>query len=147
MTPEPFPHDAPAPADPLADLRHALFTSLNHILGLTEMQIEEAPEAGLEDYVPILAEINAKGRRLLAIVESSLRPLSGAGDLERLGAHIRSEGEPALVQATTLAEGLRTTGHYRSAKEIILVSGALERLLSISEVAASRSEREGDLSV
>ena len=49
------------------ELKHALLTPINHILGFTEIQLEEADENGLLDCVPAFAEINARGRALLSI--------------------------------------------------------------------------------
>jgi len=125
-----------APGDPgleqIAQLRHALLTPINHILGLTELQIDEAPETGLCDYVPALAEINTRGRTLLAIIEGELAPVSHLSDLKHLDQRLESEARPTLGQARKLAEQLLATGHHSAAEEVSLVSSALESLLAIS---------------
>ncbi len=125
-----------APGDLLeqiAQLRHALLTPINHILGLTEIQMDEAPETGLCDYVPALAEINTRGRTLLAIIEGELERLSpDLSDLKQLDARLESEARPTLGQARKLAEQLLATGHHSAAEEVSLVSSALESLLAIS---------------
>jgi signal transduction histidine kinase len=125
-----------APGDPgleqIAHLRHELLTPINHILGLTELQIDEAPETGLSDYVPALAQINTSGRTLLAIIEAELAPCSRLSDLKHLDQRLQSEARPSLGQARKLAEQLRATGHHSAAEEVSLVSGALESLLATS---------------
>jgi signal transduction histidine kinase len=116
----------------IAHLRHELLTPINHILGLTELQIDEAPETGLSDYIPALAQINACGRTLLAIIEGELAPFSNPSDLKHLDERLESEARPSLGQARTLAEQLHSTGHHSAAEEVGLVSSALESLLAIS---------------
>lgn len=109
-----------------------MLTPINHILGLTELQIDEAPETGLCDYVPALAEINTRGRTLLAIIEGELAPVSHLSDLKHLDQRLESEARPTLGQARKLAEQLLATGHHSAAEEVSLVSSALESLLAIS---------------
>jgi signal transduction histidine kinase len=116
----------------VAHLRHELLTPINHILGFTEIQIEEAAETGLHDYVPALKEINTRGRTLLAIIEDELAPLSTLSDLKYLDAHLESDAGSTLCQVRKLAEQLHAIGHHSAAEELHLVSSALEQLLSIS---------------
>jgi signal transduction histidine kinase len=132
------PNDASNP-EQIAHLRHELLTSINHILGLTELQMDEAPESGLHEYVPALAEINARGRKLLAIIEAELGHFSGPSGLKHLDARLEYEGRPTLGQARTLAEQLHAIGRQSAAEEMDLVSGALETLLSISHAMVQDS--------
>ena len=105
----------------IARLRHDLLTPINHILGFTEIQIEEAQEAGLHESVPLLMEINGGGRSLLAIIQNEFDPQ----DLARLSERIESEARPALGLARKVSEQLPSS-------ELQLVAEALENLLSIS---------------
>jgi signal transduction histidine kinase len=145
MSGSPSARDA-AVLEQVAYLRHELLTPVNHILGFTEIQIDEAQETGLHDYVPALAEINTRGRALLTIIEDGLGPLSHLADLKHLEERIESEAEPTLGQARELAERLHTIGSHSAALEVDLVSSALESLLAISQ-AMVRSEGERDLRV
>ena len=133
-----------ASPEQLAHLRHELLTQINHIIGFTEIQIDEAPETGLGDHIPALAEINTCGRSLMALIEGALAPASSGSDLRDLDGHIESEATPALVQAKKLAGHLHSIGCDSAAQEIDLVSTALESLLNISR---QMSERERDLRV
>jgi adenylate cyclase len=73
----------------LAHLRHELRTPLNHILGYSEMLLEDAGEVG--ELAQELRGVRAEGHALLAVVEESLAPArmeSGGVDVGRLAAEI-----------------------------------------------------------
>jgi class 3 adenylate cyclase len=73
----------------LAHLRHELRTPLNHILGYSEMLLEDAGESGA---LPgAVRGVHSEGRALLAVVEESLAPArveAGGVDVARLAAEI-----------------------------------------------------------
>jgi hypothetical protein len=112
-------------------LRHELLTRINHIIGFTEVQIEEAPETGLGDHVPALQEINSCGRSLLALIEVEFASSSRA-DLESLNRSIESQAVPTIGQALSLADQFRALGRESEADEVEMVSRALAGLVSIS---------------
>jgi hypothetical protein len=116
----------------LTHLRHELLTHINHIIGFTEVQIDEAPDTGLADYVPAFQEINTCGRSLLALIEGEFAPSSSPGDLKALDQRIESQAVPTLGQARSLAGQLRALSRDSAAEEVDLVSTALESLLSVS---------------
>ena len=73
----------------LAHLRHELRTPLNHILGYSEMLLEDAGEAG--ELARELRGVRGEGRALLAVVEESLAPArveAGGVDVSRLASEI-----------------------------------------------------------
>ena len=74
----PLPAPACALRHPLpAELVHDLRTPLSHIIGYSEMLMEQALEAGHEEYLPDLQKVNAAGLRLLALMDEhfeSVRP-------------------------------------------------------------------------
>jgi class 3 adenylate cyclase len=73
----------------LAHLRHELRTPLNHILGYSEMLLEDAGEAS--DLAEELQAVRGQSRALLAVVEKSLAPVrveSGGVDVGRLASDI-----------------------------------------------------------
>ena len=116
----------------MGHVRHELLTQINHIIGFTEIQIDEAPEIGLGEHIPALAEINTCGRSLMVLIENAFGPEAGPSSLKSLDGHIESEATPALVQAQKLAGHLHSIGCESAAEEIELVSTALESLLNIS---------------
>ena len=73
----------------LAHLRHELRTPLNHILGYSEMLLEDAGDTGA---LPgVIRGVHSEGRALLAVVEESLAPArveTGGVDVARLAAEI-----------------------------------------------------------
>src|SRR5438477_377718 len=56
----------------LAHLRHDLRTPINHILGYTEILLEDAGDTGLDEFSPALREMNAGGRQLLDWIQGAL---------------------------------------------------------------------------
>jgi two-component system sensor histidine kinase/response regulator len=73
--------DAP---DAMAHLRHHLRTPLNHIIGYSDLLIEDAAEEGHESLLPDLNKIKSAGTTLLALLNEALDSKKiGAG---RLGA-------------------------------------------------------------
>jgi signal transduction histidine kinase len=56
-------------------LIHDLRTPLNQIIGYSEMLMEQAQEAGQDDFVPDLQKVRAAGRQLLALVNDSFHPI------------------------------------------------------------------------
>lgn len=111
------------------ELKHALLTPINHILGFTEIQLEEADENGLLDCVPALAEINARGHALLDIIEDEFTGCSA--HLENLDARIEAEAIPTLGLSRGLAERFRLLGNLSAAEDVDVVSSALESLLAL----------------
>src|SRR5438445_13560269 len=70
------PHDMPeqeksearAQDASLPDVRHTLRTPLNHIIGYSEMLLEEADERGLEAFTADLQKIHKAGKQLLGFI-------------------------------------------------------------------------------
>jgi DNA-binding response OmpR family regulator len=55
-------------------MRHTLRTPLNHIIGYSEMLLEEAEERDLKDFVGDLQKIHRAGKQLLACINDLLDP-------------------------------------------------------------------------
>src|SRR5215470_4515470 len=58
---------------PLAKIRHDLRTPINHIIGFSEMLLEEAPGQVPESFVRDLQKIRSGGDRLLVLINEHLR--------------------------------------------------------------------------
>ena len=63
--------------DPARATRHELRTPVNHILGCSELLLEEAGEQGLDAMVPQLRAIHADGRKILGLVDELLQQADG----------------------------------------------------------------------
>ena len=59
----------------LASLRHTLRTPLNHIIGYSEMLLEEAQERDLEGFAADLQKIHSAGKQLLSMINDLLDPM------------------------------------------------------------------------
>ena len=78
----------------LANMRHMLRTPLNHIIGYSEMLLEEAGERHLEDFAADIQKIRTAGRQLLTLINELLEPISP------------QTGPPALAPETTDSSAL-----------------------------------------
>ena len=58
--------------DPAAQLRHELRTPLNHIIGYTELLLEELEDGGKPDLTAGFAALRADARQLLALLNEVL---------------------------------------------------------------------------
>jgi adenylate cyclase len=58
--------------DPAAQLRHELRTPLNHIIGYTELLLEELADGGKPELVAGLAELRTDARQLLTLLNEAL---------------------------------------------------------------------------
>jgi DNA-binding response OmpR family regulator len=110
--------DRPAPGnsgDSSAEMRHTLRTPLNHIIGYSEMLLEEAGERALEDFAADLQKIHAAGKRLQALIDDLLDP-TGRERAEDLSgtttAILRSDDTPDHnSSAERRAESENPAGH------------------------------------
>ncbi|HKA21900.1 MAG TPA: response regulator [Blastocatellia bacterium] len=68
----------------LANVRHTLRTPLNHIIGYSEMLLEEAGERSLEAFTADLQKIHKAGKQLLGFINEFF----DAPAMERAAAHI-----------------------------------------------------------
>ena len=66
--------DEPDQTTSLANLRHKLRTPLNHIIGYSEMLLEEAGERKLEGFAADIEKIRTAGKQLLTLINDMLDP-------------------------------------------------------------------------
>ena len=57
------------------DLLHDLRTPLGHILGYSELMIEQMREAGNEEFIPYLEKIRSAGKQLLEMMTENFRSI------------------------------------------------------------------------
>jgi len=124
----------PLTGEALAHLRHELRTPINHILGYTEILLEDADETGLAGFSPALREMNSGGRAMLDSIQAALAESSGgvhAVQLESLAAKIRPQAGRMLAAAEALAAGLKDSGNEDAVTDIARVAIACRRLISL----------------
>jgi CheY-like chemotaxis protein len=96
----------------LANMSHELRTPMNAILGYSEMLIEEAEDAGQEDFVPDLQKINRSGNHLLSLINDVL-DLSKveSGKMETFAEDFEVESLIDDVSATALPLMAKNNNH------------------------------------
>jgi len=67
--------DRPDQPSSVAHMRHTLRTPLNHIIGYSEMLLEEAEERHLQEFVADLQKIRSAGKQLLSMINDLLDPV------------------------------------------------------------------------
>ena len=130
--------------DPAAQLRHELRTPLNHIIGYTELLLEELADAGKSELAVGLAALRTDARQLLTLLNEVLaRGHAGPPDLAAacgtLGApleRIRAAGEALRQQASQAgAAALRS--------DLDRIRTATDRLDQMLRHGGVAPEREG----
>jgi signal transduction histidine kinase/CheY-like chemotaxis protein len=87
----------------LANMSHELRTPMNAILGYSEMLMEDAEDAGEEDFIPDLKKINQAGTHLLALINDIL-------DLSKIESG-KMEAFPEEVILDSLIDEVAATTH------------------------------------
>jgi signal transduction histidine kinase len=126
---------SPLTGDTLKHLRHDLRTPINHILGYTEILLEEYEESGNDRIAKALKEIHTGGRTLLDWIQGALGENFGSvsgEQLEAFEAKLRPEAERLLKASESLAENLlREQAGEEALSDMERVSAAFRRLLAL----------------
>jgi class 3 adenylate cyclase len=113
--------------DHAAELRHELRTPLNHIIGYTELLLEELPGPAAA-LAPDLRALLADGRELLARLNEVLTKRAGPVDLvsarDTLGPRVERVG----AAVTRLREGAGAPGAEAVRPDLDRIASAVERL-------------------
>jgi adenylate cyclase len=115
--------------DKLGHLGHELRTPLNHIIGFSEMLLEEAEEIGIADLVPGLTALHGQASELLEQVNLLLASAATEADVttERLGAEL----SPLLSRVAASVDELKlqsASGSSRVRDDVNRIDAAARRL-------------------
>lgn len=136
MSPEPSgqPSGGGAGRWTLRDLRHELRTPINHILGYTEILLEEAGEAGLAEVTKDLARVHDAGRELLTVVNTLLDPSKHpGGTVDVVGAchQLRTPLDQVIGYTELLLDGSGANGQGELVPDLRHVHEAAHHLLAV----------------
>lgn len=131
------PHELPS------GLLHDLRTPLNHIIGYTEMLIEQAQEQGQDDFVPDLRKTHAAGKQLLALINDNFELTRAAvpkvvlapNEHELVGDDLEYNPPPPSGLASDTAQG-----HVLVVDDIEANRDVLSRRLERQGYAVARAE-------
>ncbi|MGA0040145.1 MAG: adenylate/guanylate cyclase domain-containing protein [Pirellulales bacterium] len=118
----------------IASIGHELRSPLNHILGYSEILIEDAEAAGLTKILSDLRAIHSAGQRLLAVIETILAPsvLSVAAVApETIDREVRDPLDQIIGYTELVAEEATDLGEATLAADVGKIRQAAERLLAV----------------
>lgn len=116
----------------LAHLRHELRTPVNHILGYSELLIEDAADRHLEAFTPVFKQIQNGGRQLLEVIQTTLAEnTTHELDLEPFKQNLRSTTEELIETSALLLDNLES-GHRQTLADLDAISWALRRLMEFT---------------
>ena len=115
----------------LAHLRHELRTPLNHIIGYSEMLLEDSADGDPATLGPGLRQVHGAAQRLLAIINDLVRADAAHVDLAGLSDAL---AEPLQSVITTVAElklQAARAGAERAGQDLDRVASAADALQSV----------------
>jgi DNA-binding response OmpR family regulator len=119
----------------LANLRHDLLTPVNHILGYSELLLEEAGEGGLVDLRPGIEKLHGMGKELLERINEALaasRGEVGAADLRLLSRQLCPLLDTLLGEGSQLLGEAQRRGAEACASDLGKVLAAAGQLILLS---------------
>ena len=137
-----------------AYLRHEYRTPVNHIVGYSELLIDESGERHLEAWVPAFRRIQQSGRRLLEAVQNAFCETASAdkaweGEAFRRDLAIQAAEISGILASIT---GDLNRGHGETLADLAAISGGIGRLnelagqenpgaLPVKQIVAGRHRR------
>lgn len=118
----------------LRELRHELRTPINHILGYTEILLDEAGDAGLAEVTEDLERVHGAGRELLTVVNTLLDPAKHPGgrvDVVAACHQLRTPLDQVIGYAEMLLEGAEANGQGELVPDLRHVHDAAHHLLAV----------------
>jgi class 3 adenylate cyclase len=125
--------------DLLRQLRHELRTPINHIVGYSELWLEEADELDLPELNADLQRIRAAGRELLGMVADQLaadRPGADGVDLNRLERDLRTPLNAVIGYSELLREEATSQAPATMLADVEKIRGAAVHLLNVLDTVA-----------
>lgn len=120
-------------------LRHEFRTPVNHIVGYTELLMDEAKERRLEPFVPAFDRILDGGRRALASIEKAFREGGEEHGWESDDFRRSLRGTALqMSEALEAIDGQLNEGHRETMADLAAIGGALRKLADLSGISVGR---------
>jgi adenylate cyclase len=130
----------------LSDVRHDLLTPVNHLLGYSEMILEDCEDHGLESHLPQFEDIRTLARQLQGAIDrvlpSSPQP-AGDGELRRLQTELREPLDRMFRAIDGVEREAPQTGPSGFVEDIAKIRTAADRLNRQVHDLTSTSEARG----
>lgn len=120
----------------LAKLRHDLRTPINHIIGYSEILLEDAGSSAPPEFVADLERIRDGGQQLLGLINHHLSEegvAAGAQDLQQLSHDLRTPVNHIIGYAELLAEQASGPGREAFAQDLRRIVEAARAWLAVME--------------
>ena len=134
----------------LAHLRHELRTPLNHIIGYSEMLIEDVAGGDPAALGPGLRQIHADAQRLLSVINELVHADAGQIDLERLSAELSGPLRSVMTGAEALRLQAQRAGGQQASQDlqrIALAANALQSVISNGVVTPTEQSTTGTVAI
>ena len=149
MTTVPERDDGATPASTTAldlfrTLRHELRTPINHIVGYSELLLDEAEDLGLEAVIGDLRKIHRAGIELVSLVNDALaadRLATSGPDLDRLSGALRTPLNAIIGYSDLLREEAEDGGYDALVPDLQRIESAGKHLLALALSSADLSRR------
>jgi class 3 adenylate cyclase/CheY-like chemotaxis protein len=128
------PSGSAATADPYRAIRHDLRTPINHIVGYSELLLDEALDGGIEALTPDLRRIQAAGRELLAMVNDFFVPTRAGlaeDELRRMCHGLRTPLDAVIGYSDLLREEAADLGRESVVGDLARIRAAGEHMLRL----------------
>ena len=120
----------------VASLRHRLLTPLNHIVGYSEMLLEDAPQSGYSSAGQHLKRIRETARELTRLIQTELVPRQGK-PAERILAEMRSDiAAPLHTILQTVGSITSDSSAYPADEDVMKIGRAAAELLGMIHARA-----------
>src|SRR5712691_7292490 len=132
--PSPNPAAAETTREFFRGLRHDLRTPINHVIGYSELLLEEAEDGGHDAFRPDLQKIRLAGRELLALVNDCLDASKvevGKVDLDTLSRDLRTPLNAIVGYSDLLREEAEEQGPSSFVPDLERIHRAGTHLLSL----------------
>ncbi len=139
----------------LSKLRHALRTSLNQIIGYSEMLMESADENNITTILVDLKRIHTSGGQLLALINDALAPWkieTGKIDFPSLRRDVRPPLNAVISYAELCLDEAKSSQHVELVKDLDKILKAAQNLHNLFESEAYPDQMDtgnasGDLGI